>query len=83
MLDAQKLTEELKEKHPSIFKYNKRFWKLEFVSFVEDFLKRNEDSTIVYEENDPHKVERCTKCHVFITPDDSYCHNCGTKFKWR
>jgi hypothetical protein len=82
-LDANKLKEELQEKHPNLFVKNKRFWKLEFVPFIENFIKENEDATIVYEEDDPHRVERCSKCHVFITPEDKYCYNCGTRFKWR
>lgn len=83
ILDVYKLKEELQEKHPQIFSRNKRFWNFEFVSFVENFIKNNEDVSVVYEEDDPHKVERCTKCHVFVTPEDKYCHNCGTRFKWR
>lgn len=77
------LKEELLEKHPQLSKHNKRFWKFEFVSLVNNFLETHKDLTIIHEEDSPFQVERCPKCSVMVTYADSYCNNCGTNFEWR
>ncbi len=80
-LDLLKTT--LIEKHPSLIKRNKRFWNVEFVPFVKAFLETQKDITIIHEEDDPHRVEKCSKCGVMVVFNDNYCSNCGTNFKWR
>lgn len=74
---------ELQEQYPKLFKTNKKFWDLHFVSFVEDFLKRHENKVTIREEDDPHKVDRCPICKVVVSYGDNYCCNCGCSFNWR
>lgn len=81
--DIELLKTQLQEKHPVLFKSNKRFWEKEFVSFVEKFLDSQVDKTVIHEEDSPFKVERCPKCCVMVTYADNYCSHCGTNFEWR